>query len=183
MVRRKRWRPANTYWSVPHLKSERKLPRKQVVPSQCVNGYIAKKATNTDSKKRTCWTKKKSSPASTLFTLLGCMSILSLHAPMRVSGGNGILALRAGSSGFPAQLAPRWNVYGREVDAVVKRRARGVLRAIRLASAGVYNLKFEGRYLQGGPSIFVVCSKFNSHWHQPFTSYHVTGPAQAFIQF
>lgn len=108
---------------------------------------------------------------------------------MRVSGGNGILALRAGSSGFPAQLAPRWNVYGREVDAVVKRRARGVLRAIRLASAGVYNLKFEGRYLQGGPSIFVVCSKFNSHWqwyshwHQPFTSYHVTRPAQAFIQF
>ena len=85
---------------------------------------------------------------------------------MRVSGGNGILASRAGSSGFPAQLVPRWNVYGREVDDVVKRRARGVLQAIRLANAGVYNLKVEGRYLQGGTSILVVCSKFNS----PFTA-------------
>lgn len=69
---------------------------------------------------------------------------------MRVSGGNGTLASRAGSSGFPAQLAPMWNVYGREVvgvDAVVKRRARGVLRAISLANAGVYNLNVEGRYL------------------------------------
>ncbi|KJA27225.1 hypothetical protein HYPSUDRAFT_35838 [Hypholoma sublateritium FD-334 SS-4] len=107
---------------------------------------------------RTSCTKKKSSPASTLFTLFGCFNILSLHEPTRVSLGNGTLGARVGSCGFPAQLAPMWNVYGREgagsesVTAVLRKRERGVRRAICRASEGLYSVKADG-------DMSVVCAQ------------------------
>ena len=67
-----------------------------------------------------------------------------------MSLGNGTLGGRVGSCGFPAQLAPIWNVYGRDgpasesATAVLRKRDRAVPRTICRASEGLYSVKGDG---------------------------------------
>lgn len=81
-----------------------------------------------------------------------------------MSGGKGTFFIRFGSCGFPTQLTPMWNVYGRGVrsagsglspvgEDVLRKRARGALRAICLARDGLYILKAGERYRYGGTSM------------------------------
>jgi hypothetical protein len=94
----------------------------------------------------TSWTKKKSSPASSLRTVFGRRSVWSLQAPTILLEGNGTFGLCPGPVGFPAQLAPMWKVNGRGLDDI---RREGVLLDLRNTSRAMAGRRYVAKGFRG----------------------------------